>query len=368
MNRRKFGHLVAGGAAALTGGATLIPDRSAGQPTRARYRVDGNLIPPIDEDDPLPEMIAAQVRSTGLTAIKMTVGGSGSLNRAATEAELAVFKRSLALNPDLFLQVRSLADLDVAAASGRLGVIFSFEAAEMLEGVVENIDRFRAAGVLVMGLTYNKQTPFGSGVLVESSTGLTMAGHSAVDRMNASGVTIDLSHSDERTSRDALRTSRKPVLITHAGCAAVHPHVRNKSDLLLRELADRGGVIGIYQLSFLANPDHQPHLEEYLAHVVHALKVCGEDHVGIGTDGYVLPADTSPAFMHLQAVENERRRRSGVAAPGEGLLNFVLGLDGPNRYAVIADAIRRRGYPARVIDKVLGGNFVRAFEETWIKA
>ena len=65
-------------------------------------------------------------------------------------------------------------------------------------------------------------------------------------------------------------------LITHAGCAAVHPNLRNKSDALLRALADKGGVVGIYELSFLVAPPAQPTLEDYLAHLVHALNLCGE--------------------------------------------------------------------------------------------
>jgi membrane dipeptidase len=351
--------------ASILSGRLLAASPVATTAASSRYRIDGNLIPPIDPDHPLPDMIATQVRSAGLTALKLTAGGSGSMTSKETAEELRVFERSMALNPTLFLKVRSAADLDAAAASGRVGVIISFEAAEMLEGDVDAIDRFRAAHVLVMGLSYNRQTPFASGVLVERSTGLTPLGRRAVERMNALGVTLDLSHSDEPSSRGALAASTRPALITHAGCAAVHDHPRNKSDDLIRSLADKGGVIGIYELSYLAPPGRQPDLDDYMAHLVHALDVCGEDHVGIGTDGFILPNDTSPDGMRRLEQEEARRRRTGVAAPGEGLLNFVLGLDGPNRYAVLADALARRGYAARVVDKVMGGNFARVFRETW---
>jgi membrane dipeptidase len=364
-SRRDMLRVAGAGAAAFVGGrlvaAPILPKAAVG----SRFIIDGNLIPPIDDEHPLPAMIATQVQSAGLTALKLTVGGSGNEGRKEAGEELRVFERSIALNPDLFLKVRSAADLDAAAATGRLGIILSFEAAEMLEGDVGNIDRFRAADVLVMGLTYNKQTPFGSGVLVPRSTGLTALGRQAVERMNAVGVTLDLSHSDEPTSRGALAASARPALVSHAGCAAVHAHPRNKSDGLLRALADKGGVVGIYELSYLAPYPRQPNLDDYMAHMTHALDVCGEDHVGIGTDGFVLPNDTSPAGMSNLEREEERRRSTGVAAPEEGLLNFVLGLDGPNRYAVIADALRRRGHPTRVVDKVMGKNLVRVFRETW---
>jgi len=334
-------------------------------PVVGRYRIDGNLIPPIDEDHALSQDVAAQVRSSGLSAIKLTVGGSGNEDKQKTLETLRIFERSLALNPDLFLKVGSIDDISAAATSGRLGVIFSFEAAEMLEGELENIDFFRGLGVLVMGLSYNVQTPFASGVNAPESTGLTRLGREAVMRMNALGITVDLSHSDDRSGMDAIGMSTRPILISHAGCAAVHQHPRNKSDRLLRALAEKGGVVGIYELSFLVPYPRQPALEDYLAHLTHALNVCGEDHVAIGTDGYIVPFDTSADSLTMWAQENERRRKAGVAAPGEGPLPFVIGLNGPHRYDIIAAALRRRGYPRRVVEKVMGANLLRVFDETW---
>jgi membrane dipeptidase len=218
--------------------------------------------------------------------------------------------------------------------------------------------------VLVMGLSYNLPTPFASGVMSRASTGLTALGREAVQRMNARGVTLDVSHSDEPSSLGALAASTKPVLITHAGCATVHPHPRNKSDRLMRALADKGGVMGIFELSYLTQRA-QPSLAVYMRHMTHALKVCGEDHVGIGTDGLLTPFDTSPDSMAEWNKEIARRKASGVAAPGEGPPPFVVGLNRPDRSEVIAGELLRRGYSARVAEKVLGSNFLRVFRETW---
>lgn len=368
MNRRRAIKLVSG-----VLGATLLAPRfqasAARKPSPRSDRtvtiIDGNLVAPIDGTTPLDAATAAQVRSSGLTAFKMTLGGSGNRNKAATDAQLADLVRGIAINPDVLMTITSPGDFDRAKRSGRTGVILSFEAGEMLEGRIENIDYFRSAGVLVMGLSYNRVTPFASGVLAAKSTGLTDLGRQAVHRMNALGVTIDVSHSDERSSMDALVASAKPLLITHAGCAAVHPNPRNKSDALLRALAEKGGVVGIYELSYLVPPPAQPTLGDYLAHLVHALKICGEDHVGIGTDGFLTPFDTSPESMKEWNAEIARRKATGVGLPGEGPPPFVIGLNRPDRYAVIGDALRRRSYPSRTVDKVLGTNFERVFRETW---
>ena len=102
--------------------------------------------------------------------------------------------------------------------------------------------------------------------------------------MNEVRVAPDLSHANTKTTADGIAASKKPVLITHAGCRAVYMHPRNKEDRELKALADKGGVVGIYMLPFLTAPPKQPMLKDFLQHLNHAVKVCGEDHVGIGTD------------------------------------------------------------------------------------
>jgi membrane dipeptidase len=354
---------------ATTGSIALI-----GSPLFAEARritnhaivLDGNLVAPIDASGPVDTQTAAQIRSSGLTAFKQTLGGSGNQSKSQTDTEIADFLKAVSLNGDLFSIIRTARDLKGLGTAGRIGIIPSFEAAEMLEGRLDNIDHFRQSGVFVMGLSYNRTTPFASGTLSPQSTGLTPLGQEAVRRMNTLGVTVDVSHSDEPSSLGAIQASQKPVLITHAGCAAVQPHPRNKSDELLRALADAGGVVGIYELSFLAPPPRQPGLDDYMAHLIHALNVCGEDHVGIGTDGLLTSFDTSPENLKDWNAQIERRKAAGVSAPGEGPPPFVIDLNRPDRYAVIAGALRRHGYSRRVVDKVLGENFARVFEETWL--
>lgn len=368
MNRRDM--IKTMGAAAIALGTPGI-GRAAAKPDplyKNAIVIDGNLAAPVDDAEALDAATAAEFRASGLTAFKLTLGGPGTNTKEQTDSDLGQLISGIGKNPDLFLQINSAADFAIAKQSGRIGVIPSFEAGEMLEGQIDNIDYFRAKGVLVMGLSYNRQTPFASGTMVPEaqSTGLTPLGREAVQRMNARGVTIDVSHSDEKSSLGALEASSKPVLITHAGCSAVHPHPRNKSDALLRAIADKGGVVGIYDLSYLTSPPiRQPKLEDYIAHMTHALKVCGEDHVGIGSDSMATRFDESPENMKQWKDSIARRKAAGVAAPGEGPPPFVIGLNRSDRCAVIAGALRKQGYGDRTIEKVLGSNFQRVFGETW---
>jgi membrane dipeptidase len=354
--------------------ASIVPRQlwatsSTGDEASRLYRnavvIDGNLVPPIDDAGPLDKETVKAVRSSGLTALKATLGGSNG-DFEETSKAIRIYDRAVADNPDLYMKVRNVSDLSAAKRSGKIGIIYSFEGVGMLEGKLERIDHFSDLGVRVMQLSYNTSSPFASGVMSpQPSAGLTALGREAVARMNAIGVTLDLSHSDEKSTRDAIAVSSKPVLVSHAGCAAVHAHPRNKSDEVLRAVAAKGGVVGIYELSFLTAGPAQQSLDDYLAHLAHALSTCGEDHVGIGSDTLLMPFDTSPENMAEWNKDIAARKASGVGAPGEGPPPFVTGLNRPDRSAIISAALLKRGYSARAVEKVLGLNFQRVFAQTW---
>ncbi len=331
---------------------------------RSAIIIDGNLVPPIDPASKLPQSEADQIRRSGLTALKMTLAGGDGTHADALEYITAV-DSAIALNSDLFRKITSTADIIEARRTGQVGIIYSFEAASMHDGRLDSIDEFRASDVLVMGLGYNQLSPFASGVMAKGSTGLTPLGHQAVERMNVRGVTVDISHSDEASSLAAIKASRKPVLITHAGCAAVQAHPRNKSDAVLRALAQQGGVVGIYELSYLNTNSPQPTLDDYMAHLAHALDVCGKDHVGIGSDSILTEFEVTPGTIKAWNEDIARRKAAGIGAPGEGPLPFVVGLNRSDRSRIIAETMAARGYSINVIENVLGRNFLRVFAQTW---
>lgn len=348
-------------------GESFMPP-GVSQAAHALYRraivFDANCAPPLPDQLPVPQTMLDVVRASGVTAVKSSLAGIDSSFEDAV-AEIAFFQRMIEMYASLFLQVRDYADFAKAKAQNRFGILLSFESVAMLEDKPERIELFRGLGVRVMQLSYNKVSPFGAGVLADPAAGLTELGRKAVEIMNRQGVAIDISHANLATSMDVLKLSAKPALITHAGCAAVYDHPRNKPDTLLRAVADKGGVIGIYDLPYLTPSPKQPTLDDYMAHMTHALNICGEDHVGIGSDSSLAPWDTSAKAMAEFQKSLEERRKKGVAAPGEDRPMYVIGLNTPRRCEVIADALLRRGYPARVAEKVLGRNFVEALGRIW---
>jgi membrane dipeptidase len=367
MNRRHI-LLSAAALAAMTGTRLRAGEPDNGVSAKAKelygraFVFDANLGAPMNDKFPFPQPTLDIVRNSGVNAVKTSLGGTDS-NFEDTVAEIAFFQRVIEYYPDVFLQIRQAPDFARAKAEKKFGILLSFESVEMFEGKVERIELFRDLGVRVMQLSYNKSSPWASGVLADPPTGLTDLGRKAVEAMNANGVAIDISHANEATSKDVLAVSKTSPLITHAGCAVVHPHPRNKSDALLKSVADRGGVVGIYDLPYLTASPKQPALNDYMAHMTHALKVCGEDHVGIGSDSGLGPWDMSAEdFKKME----DHRHAIGVAAPEEDRPMYVEGMNTPRRSEIIADALLKRGYPARVAEKVLGSNFVDALGRIWV--
>jgi membrane dipeptidase len=191
-------------------------------------------------------------------------------------------------------------------------------------------------------------------------------GLEVVERLNANHVMVDLSHSGQKTCLDAARASKQPISINHTGCRALNDVPRNKTDEELRLVATRGGFVGIYFMPFL-NPTSHATADDVVAHIEHAVDVCGEDHVGIGTDGPVTAIDDLEAYKTHLAAEIAARRAAGISATGErpDSFPFVVNLRGVQQFRELADRLQQRGYTTGRIEKILGRNFLRYAQDIW---
>jgi membrane dipeptidase len=318
--------------------------------------------------DSLTAAQIADIRSSGMTAVNLTVGalGSGADVFAETFKTIGAWEREIDTHPDLLLKIKSGADLARAKESRRLGIIYGFQDATPLGDDPTRVEMFRNFGVRVIQLTYNRRNLLGDGCLETANAGLSRLGQQVVERMNGLGVLVDLSHCGHRTTLDGIATSKKPVAITHAGCAAVADLPRNKTDEELRRLAEKGGVMGIYFMPFL-RAKGQPKAEDLIRHVEHAVDVAGEDHVGLGTDGGISAIELTPEFIKHHREDVQNRRRLGISAPGEeeDVYTFLPDLNTPRRFETLAAMLRERGHSETRIEKILGGNFARLFREVW---
>jgi len=324
---------------------------------------------PADTDAPDVDARAiADARSSGLTAVNITLGYvAGPADPFEyTVRTIGEWDAVLRAHPADLIKVDRAADILRAHAEGKIGVIYGFQNAVQIGHDVSRIDTFGDLGVGVIQLTYNPANALGDGSMAPENRGLTDFGREAVARLNARRIMVDLSHSGERTCLDAIAASKAPISINHTGCRALNDLPRNKTDAELRGVAEKGGFVGIFFMPFLASSGHAS-AEDVVAHIEHAVKLCGEDHVGIGTDGDVTAIDDLAAYRADLAKEVAERAKAGIGAKGEraDTYPFVVDLRGVDQFRKLARLLAARSYSQTRIDKILGLNFVRFAREVW---
>jgi membrane dipeptidase len=367
-DRRAF--LAMAGAAAAS---PLLAQLGGGDPLAGKIVVNalGGLGDPNirgEGIDPFSPRVLAEARASGLTAVNCTLGyvaGPGDPFEKSVRG-VAEFDALVRKHPDDLLRVLAAADIRRAKAEGKIGLIYGFQNGAMMGNDATRVDIFADLGVRVFQLTYNIANQLGDGSMVPDNRGLTPFGRDVVARLNEKRMMVDLSHSGQRICLDAAEASKAPISINHTGCRAVTDLPRNKTDEELRAVASGGGFVGIYFMPFL-DPTGHAHASDVVRHIDHAIKICGEDHVGIGTDGSVTQIDDLGGYAAALAKEHSERKAAGIAAAGEGpdTYPFVVDLRGPEQFRKLARLLAERGYTQRRIDKILGLNFLGFAQKVW---
>jgi membrane dipeptidase len=260
--------------------------------------------------------------------------------------------------------VRTLADIDEARRSGRVGLVFGLESATPIENELDRLDVLYGLGLRQIGIAYSDANALGSGLNEAQDGGLTGFGRRAVTRMNQLGLAIDLSHASDRTALDTCEASQAPVLITHAGARTVWDTPRMKPDDVLRAVAGTGGVIGMSAAPHTTlSQDHSRHtIESVMDHFRYCADLVGIEHVAFGPDTlYGDHVGLHRVFGHLLGLGRATR------APGFERVEYVDGLENPTEnFANICGWLVQHGYRDDEITAVLGGNIYRALQSIWV--
>lgn len=285
-----------------------------------------------------------RLEASGVNIFHPAVETSATDPHAGALTWIQGWNRLLGSQVCFLARVDSGADLREIPRLGKIGVVVGFQNSNHFRTVAD-VATFHGLGQRVSQLTYNERNALGSGCYVRWDGGITDFGAEVVAEMNRLGMAIDISHCGDRTSRQAIETSRQPVLATHANCQALVPHQpRCISDDLIRRLARGGGVVGITAVRAFVGGS-KPTTEDWLDHFHHVARLVGIEHVGIGSDVDLTARD--PA--------------TGAAIP----FYQIAGLDPKWRVYQLADGLLRRGYGQDDVRMVLGGNFRRALTEIW---
>ena len=320
-------------------------------------------------DRPSPdERAISDALASGTAAVNTTVGYvAGSQDPfESSVADVSRWNRIIREHPDSLLKVWSASDIERAAREGKVGIIHGFQNAAMMGDDPQRVGVFAGLGVKIIQLTYNVANQLGHGSMVPENGGLADFGREVVAELNATNTLVDLSHSGEQTCLDGIDASTAPVAITHTGCRAVTDLPRNKTDRELRLVAETGGIVGIYFMPFLA-ADGMAVADDVVRHVEHAVKVCGEEHVGLGTDGGTTAVDDMEAAYEAARRDVEARRAAGISAAGErpGVVPFIPDLQGPDQFRKLADMLLARGHTSERVERILGLNALRVMREVW---
>ncbi len=319
-------------------------------------------------DTPLTPAMVENARRSGITAVNATLSHISHQYSAFEDAvrNFAYWEREFAAHPDVLMKIRSVADIKEAKRTGRLGIIAGFQDGTAFDDRADRVDVFYHLGLRICQFTYNGRNLLADGCVEPADAGLSRLGHACIARMNALGILVDLSHVGLKSSWDALKASTRPVAITHSGARAIANHDRNKPDDLLKAVADKGGVVGAYMIVYLRE-EGQPRLDDLMRHLEHLLRVCGEDHVGIGSDLSTSPLELTDEYRAHWRHSVELRRQLGIGAKGESadVYAYIPELNTPRRLDLLAAAMSRAGHSDRRIEKVLGGNWMRLLGEVW---
>jgi membrane dipeptidase len=276
-------------------------------------------------------------------------------------------------HPDKIRVCQSVRELEQCKAEGKVGFVLHFQDTRPIETDLDYLEVFHKLGLRVLQLTYNTQNYVGSGCCELHDAGLSSFGREVVKACNRLGLLIDLSHCGYTTCWDAVRHTRKALALTHVGAYALCPAAgRNKPDDIIKAVADTGGVIGLAFFAPLVKRNNETHevlladVDDVLDHIDHVARLVGSDHVGIGSDlsNYYARTLDLPPFSSIRSYRPLRPDVFGKG-PVDRYDPWPVGLDSHSKMLNLTRGLVKRGYSDEDVVKILGGNWLRLFRETW---
>ena len=251
-------------------------------------------------------------------------------------------------SPGQFRICRSTADAYAAQAAGETALFLSLEGAEPLQNNLQLLRIFYELGVRGLGLVWSRRNYVADGAFFSETRegrkgGLTSFGVELIEKAEALGMFIDVSHINDEGFWDVIDVATKPLIASHSNCRSLAGSMRNLTDDQIRAIAKNGGVIGMNSIDiFIRDNETEINVSHFIDHVDHIVNICGFEHVGIGFD----LCDNFKDYLQVgPAVET-----CDVIKTHAGLGDFTEGL-------IV------RGYRDSEIIAILGGNFMRFFSE-----
>ncbi len=263
--------------------------------------------------------------------------------------------------------IRQASDIRRAKESGQMGIILHFQGTEPIENDLNLVHLFKELGVGMIQLAYNVKNRVGDGCEERTDAGLSRFGLKLIRELNQARVVVDCSHTGYRTTMEALEASTRPVVFSHANVKAVHDSPRNIRDDQIKAAAESGGLIGMVGFPAFVSGDPHPTLDQFIDHMDYITDLTGSgDHVALGIDYFQGQAgvmeDDEAQELYRGIVASGRWQPDNYPPPP---YRYPQGIDTPRDLPNLTAGLLARGYREEDVKKILGGNWVRVFEEVW---
>ena len=187
-------------------------------------------------------------------------------------------------NSDLIFLGKDIRDIEKAKLENKTAIFFGFQNCSPIEDDINLVEKVHELGCRFMQLTYNNQSLLATGCYENVDSGVTNFGKEVIKEMNRVGIVIDMSHSAEKSTLEAIELSQKPIAITHANPSFWYKAKRNKSDTLLKNLSESGGMLGLSLYAHHLKDSSNCKLESFCEMVAKTADLIGVKNIGIGSD------------------------------------------------------------------------------------
>ena len=308
------------------------------------------------------EEVFKQINEGGLSAIHVTICYHEDFQEMVQN--VIDWNHRFESFSDMIFLGRTADDVRKAQKEGRTAIFFGFQNCSPIEDNIGLVEICHQLGVRFMQLTYNNQSLLATGCYEENDSGITRMGKQVIKEMNRVGLVVDMSHSAERSTLEAIEISERPIVITHANPAFWHPALRNKSNEVLKALGESGSMLG-----FSVYPHHLKDgtnctLESFSAMIADTAEIMGVQNIGIGTDLCQNQPDSVVEWMRNGTWTNERDFGEGSAGSA-GFPDQPLWFRDNRDFSNIALGLKDVGFSDDEVAAVMGDNWLNFFESSF---
>ena len=305
--------------------------------------------------------IFQEMREGGVDAVHATVAYHGDCREA--RKGIADWSRRFKAFSDLILHGKTGSDIARAHDLGRTAVFLGFQNPSPIGDDLSLVETFHGLGIRFMQLTYNNQSLLGSGYLETRDAGVTRMGRQVIAEMNRLGMVIDMSHSGEISTLDAMSISERPVAISHANPKWWHDTPRNISDAVMRAVSGTGGMIGFSIYPHHLRSGSNCRLESFCEMIAESAERYGIDSLGLGSD--LCQGQPASVLAWMRYGRWSRRPKSEVVGKGyESFPSNPVWFRDNRDFGNVAEGLTKAGFADMEVAKILGENWKRFLEES----